>query len=278
MLRSAAFVFSFLLVASLVFADTAKGSFILDGNTYTITSVQAKTDENPFEKTKKDVLVLLTDQPVAESDFDLFTLDTMAESGTIHGILVRLANEREATGLVVLGTVQRSGNFVCGFESSAFDQSRVAGRVFLQKPDESFGRKYTFDIEFETIIQDEVQSVIDESSGDPLPPDGGEPGIAYREYEKAIQSGNPQIVKKYLAPEQAKKLDDPQAANMLGLMKMMRAQDVKIVKGFLMGDRATLTVEGKDPVSSGKTMGTVRMKKLNEQWVLERESWTSSLN
>ncbi|MCI0412124.1 DUF4878 domain-containing protein [bacterium] len=275
MLRTVAFL-CFLLAAVSVFGGTAKGNFVLDGKTYAINSVQARTDENPFEKSKKDILVLLTDQPVAESDFDLYNLDTLAESGKLHGILVRLDDEKQATGLIVLGTVQRSGNSVCNFEPTKFDLSRVAGKVYLAEPDESFGRKYTFDVEFDTDVKDKIAPALDETSGTPLPPDGGEPGKAFREYEKAIQSGNPQELKKYIVPEQAKKLDDPQAANMLGLMKMMRATEVKIVKGLLQGDRAILTVEGKDPVSNNKTSGSVRMVKLDGKWILEKESWTSS--
>jgi hypothetical protein len=276
MLRTTAFICVLLVAVSLAFGGTAKGNFVLDGKTHEIHSVQAKTDENPFDKSKKDILVLLTDLPVEEGDFDIFNLDSMAESGKIHGLLVRLDDEKQATGLIVLGTVQRSGNSVCDFESTKFDLTRVAGKVYLDKPDESFGRKYTFAIEFDTEVKDEITPAVDENSGTPLPPDGGDPGKAFREYEKAMESGKPQELKKHLAPEQARKLDDPQAANMLGLMKMMRAKDVKIVKGVLQGNRAILTVEGKDPVSNAKTEGTVRMLKLKDQWVLEKESWTSS--
>ncbi len=276
MLRTVLFTCVLLSAISLAFAGTAKGNFVLDGKTHAIDHVQARTDENPFEKSKKDILVLLTDEAVAETDFDLYSLDSLAESGKIHGILVRLDDAKQATGLIVLGTVQRSGNSVCGFESRKFDLSRVAGKVYLEKPDESFGRKYTFEVEFDTDVKDKVVPAVDENSGTPLPADGGEPGKAFREYEKAIESGNPTELKKYLAPEQAKKLEDPQAANMLGLMKMMRAKEVKIVKGMLQGDRAILTVEGKDPLSSNVITGSVRMLKTDGQWVLEKESWTST--
>jgi len=276
MLRTVAFICVLLIAVSLAFGGTAKGNFVLDGKTYAIHSVQARTGENPFEKSRKDILVLLTDQPVEEGDFDLYNLDSLAEAGKIHGILVRLDDEKQATGLIVLGTVQRSGNSVCDFESTKFDVSHVAGKVYLEKPDESFGRKYTFEIEFDTDVKDKVAPAVEENSGIPLPADGGDPGKAFRAYEKAIESGKLEELKKYLVPEQAKKLDDPQAANMLGLMKMMRAKEVKIVKGLLQGDRAILTVEGKDPVSNSKTEGAVKMLKLNGQWVLEKESWTSS--
>src|SRR5918996_865147 len=106
MLRTVLFIFVVLVAVSLAFGGTAKGNFVLDGKTYEIHSVQAKTDENPFDKSKKDILVLLTDQPVEEGDFDLFNLDSMAESGKIHGMLIRFDDEKQATGLIVLGTVQ----------------------------------------------------------------------------------------------------------------------------------------------------------------------------
>ena len=69
MLRSAVLMRLLLLpIGTGLFAGTATGSFILDGTTYSIGSVLAKTDENPFDKTKRDILVLLTDQPVGEAD------------------------------------------------------------------------------------------------------------------------------------------------------------------------------------------------------------------
>lgn len=278
MIPKALFTFIFILTAGIIHAGTAKGTFVLDGKTYNITSVQSKTDENPFDKTKKDVLVLLTDQPVQAGVFDLNELDSLAESGSVHGILARLDDQKEATGLIVLGVVQRSGNAVCEFEPTAFDLTHVAGKIYLESPDESFGRKYTFNIEFDTAVSEGGSAQEDESTGTPLPPDGGEPFKTYREYDKAIQSGNPQMLKKFLVPDQAKRLDDPEAGKMLGLMKMMRAQEVKFINGFLQGDRATLTVEGKDPMSSGKTSGKVKMIQLKGQWLLEKESWTSSLN
>jgi hypothetical protein len=278
MIRLISCLFLAMTISTAIFAGTAKGTFELDGEVYTISAVQARTDENPFDKTKKDVLVLLTDKPVAETDFDVMTLDSMAESGELHGVLVRLEDARQATALTVLGVVQRSGNFVCAFDSSAFDEAHVSGRVYMKEPDRSFGRKYTFDVEFDAEVEETVPVAADEA-GTPLPSDGGEPGKAYREYEKAILSGNAEALKKYLVPEQARKLQDPQAANMLGLMKMMRVREIRIVKGFLYGDdRAVLNLEGKDPVSNARTEGTAKMRNINGQWVLERESWSSSLN
>jgi hypothetical protein len=267
----------FILISGALLAGTAKGTLVIDEKTYNINTVQAKTDQNPFDETKKDFLLLFTDQPVEEGMFDLNELDSLAEAGTVHGILIRIDDQKEPTGLIVLGVVQRSGNSICNFDATAFDVTHVAGKVYLANPDESFGRKYTFEIEFDTSVKENSGSQVVKITGTPLPTDGGEPFKTYQEYEKAIQSGNPQMLKKFLVPEQATRLDDPEAAKMLGLMKMMRAQEVKFVQGSVEGERATLTLEGKDPLSGGKTNGSIRMIQVQGKWLLEKENWTGSL-
>jgi hypothetical protein len=277
MIRKLLFAFLFVFVSGTLPADPAKGTFILDGKTYNINSVQAKMDQNRRDETKKDVLLLFTDQPVEEGMFDLNELDSLAESGNLHGILVRIDDQKEPTGMIVLGVVQRSGNSVCSFDPTTFEATHIAGKVYLTNPDESFGRKYTFEIEFDTSIKESSGAQVIENSGTQLPADGGEPFKTYLEYEKAIQSGNPQMLKKFLVPEQATRLDDPEAAKMLSLMKMMRAQDVKFVKGVVQGERATINVEGRDPLSSAKTNGTIKMIQVKGKWLLEKENWTGSL-
>jgi len=277
MIQKLLFAFIFVFVSCTLLADTAKGTFVLDGKTYNINSVQAKMDQNRSDETRKDVLLLFTDQPVEEGMFDLNELDSLAESGNLHGILVRIDDQKDPTGMIVLGVVQRSGESVCNFDPTTFDATRVAGKVYLTNPDESFGRKYTFEIEFDTPIKESAGAQVIENPGTPLPADGGEPFKTYLEYEKAIQSGNPQMLKKFLVPEQATRLDDPEAAKMLSLMKMMRAQEVKFVKGVVQGERATLTVEGKDPLSSAKTNGNIKMIQVKGKWLLEKENWTGSL-
>ena len=277
MIRKFLIAIIFLFMTGALHAGTAKGTFVLDDKTYNITAVQSKTDQNPFDESKKDVLLLFTDQPVEEGQFDLNELDSLAESGTIHGLLIRIDDQKEATGMIVLGVVQRSGNSICNFDATAFDPSHVAGKVYLNTPDESFGRKYSFEIEFDTPVKEGTTNQVVEISGTGLPADGGEPYKAYLEYDKAMQTGNPQTLKKYLAPAQAARLDEPEAGQMLSLMKMMRAQEVKFVKGTVQGERAMLSLEGKDPVSGRKTNGSVKMIQVKGKWLLEKENWTGSM-
>jgi hypothetical protein len=271
MVRKALIFLMLAAVATIVDADTAKGTFILDGKSYDITSVQARSDANLSDKSRTDVLVLLTDQPVAGT-IDIDDLDSLAESGKVHGLLVRIDDQKHPVQMNILGVVQRSGNGICEFEAETFDPTHISGKIYRDEPDESFGRKYIFSIDFDVTVQGSAK---EEVAGTPLPADGGEPFQAYQQYEKAIQTADPESLKKFLVPEQAQRLDDPGAGKMLGLMKMMRPQDVVLISGVLQGQRAILKVEGKDPVSETKTSGTVRMIKVDGQWLIEKESWSS---
>jgi hypothetical protein len=257
--------------ATIVSAATVQGTFTLDGKSYNITSVQAKSDQNFSENSRTDVLLLFTDQPVG-STFDIDDLDSLAESGKVHGLLLRIDDQKEPVRMNVLGVVQRSGNTIFRFDSDTFEPDHISGKVYLDEPDESFGRKYIFDITFDAPIEAAGKQ---QDTGTPLPPDGGEAFKAYQQYEKAIQNGDPGALKKFLVPEQAQRLDDPAAGKMLGLMKMMRAQDVVLISGVQQGQRVTLKVQGKDPVTEAKTNGTIRMLKVEGQWLIEKESWSS---
>jgi hypothetical protein len=257
-------------------ASSASGTFTLDGKTYKINSVRAKTDENPFDEKKLDVVVLLTDQAVAGDDFDLVTVNEVADKGT-HGIMLSINDQKEVQSMVVLGVTQKSGNSICEFEPGKFDTSIAQGRVYMKEPDESFGHKYNFDIRFDTPVKADTTSA-NKASGTPLPAGGGEPGKAYMEYDKVARAGDLKGLKKFAADERmAKQLDDPDAPKMIEMMKLMRASDIKIVQGFVNGDDATLIVEGKDPMGGGKSTGTVTMRRVGKDWKLVKESWKSKM-
>jgi len=257
--------------------SSASGDLVMDGNTYKMTSVIAKTDENSFDETKKDIVVLLTDQPVPEERFNLSAIYDMAETAHLHGIMLTINDAKEVYSLVVLGLTQKSGNHICEFQATQFNVSSIAGKVF-SAPEEMFGHKYQFNIQFEVPVTDSVAPVLNEETGTPLPAGGGDPGKAYMEYDKIVRAGKVDEMKKFAADEKmAKQLEDPRAKEMIQMLKMMRATQIKVLKGFINGDRATLFVEGKDPMSGSKTEGTVRMVLVNNSWKIQKESWKGSM-
>jgi len=272
--RSLMFIVLILIVlaAPAMAGPTVSGTLTLDGKAYPIQYVRAVTAENPFEETKEDVQITLTDiVPPEDSD-----LNELAMAGKIHGIVVTINDQKEPTGLVLLGVVAKSGNQVCDFEPVKIDAQVAEGRVFMKEPDEAFGRKYQFDIKFSTPVKDLVLPPVDEKTGTALPAGGGEPGAAYLAYDKAMASGDLKTLLKYAPDDKTKKqMSDPRAKEMLEMMKSIRATGIKILKGFVSGNRATLQVEGKEPEGGAKTTAQVRMVKVNGQWCVEKERWKS---
>ena len=262
-----------LLLTPLFAENSASGDLILNGKDYAMKSAIAKTAENPFDETKKDIVILLTDSPVPMDRFEMGSLYEMSLQGKVRGVIVTLNEDKECSGLVILGVAQKSGNNVCDFSATEFEENRVEGSVYINSQ-ESFGHTYEFDLKFAVDVEDTFVPPVDEVTGDPLPPDGGEPGRSYMEYDRAIATGNVGVLKKY-APnaEAAKQLESPDSKQVLEMMKSMRPTGIRILKGFINDDRATLYLEGNDSMSSGTVTGTIRMVRVKGIWRIEKESW-----
>lgn len=258
----------------------SSGKLVLDGKTYNLVHAIAVTEKNVFEKDKKDVVLLLTDQPVKAEDADEFKLNEIAESGKLHGIRVSIDDEKNPYRLVVLGAFQVSGSGFMEFTPTEFSATKIAGKV-SKAAGEMMGKKYEFSADFDTPVTDavavaEAAEKAAEESGTPLPAGGGEPGKAYFEYDKAVRAGDLAKMKSFAADEKmAAQLDDPQAKEMIAMIKEMRAKDIKIVKGRMNGDNATLHVEGTSSMGGGKTSGKVDMVKKGGAWKLIKESWSN---
>lgn len=261
------------LASTVAAAGTASGKFTLDGEDYSISAVLAKTEQNPIDEAKKDIVVLLTDNVVTLDQFNMNTLYQMSMAGKVHGVVVTFNDERQCTRMVILGVTQRSGNHVCDFTSTQLDTARIAGRASV-RPQESFGHQYEFSAQFESPVMDAVEKPVNEVTGNQLPAGGGEPGKAYLEYDRAIQTGNIGALKKFApSDEAADQLDTAEAKKMIEMMRGMRARDLKVTKGFISGDRATLIVEGKDSASGDVVTATVSMIKSGNRWKVENENW-----
>ena len=106
-----------------------------------------------------------------------------------------------------------------------------------------------------------------------LPEDGGEPGKAYMAYTKAFASGDIPALKKMVAAERAKQLDDPQMKEMLPMMQALQPKDIKITGGTMTSKEATLNAEGKAEGAAEKQTGTIHMILEDKMWKVEKESW-----
>ena len=151
-----------------------------------------------------------------------------------------------------------------------FDGKTVEGRYKSAKPHEFFGNTYAFDVSFKADITRKAK---------PVPPTAAETAAAqkspqakvYVDFLNAVQKEDLGAMRKLMTKEQAKNLDSPDAKKMVGMIKMMSATDIKVLKVVEKGDTAELTVAGKQDGKDAN--GIVHMVKEDGAWKVQREEW-----
>jgi hypothetical protein len=260
----------------------AAGTLKVDGATIKLTNSIARIKPNAFDEHKKDVVVLLTDKPVAAEVFaDDRQLFKAVEKDGLRGILLTIDDEEKPYHMSILdpkASLQLSGSGIFNFDATDYSTTHVAGKFFTNGEEDFMGKhKYSYDVAFAVpvqVIAVASELTLDASNGTKLPPGGGEPGKAYAAFDKAARSGNMAEMKKFggknaempdLKPEEMKK--------MIELIKLMRPAKLKVIGGYANADHATLSVEGEDSTSKAKMKGTIEMEREGNSWKLLAEKW-----
>ncbi|HEY8131492.1 MAG TPA: hypothetical protein VII12_06335 [Thermoanaerobaculia bacterium] len=116
-------------------------------------------------------------------------------------------------------------------------------------------------------------AIVPVTKGTTLPADGGAPGQAWREFDKAMSAGDVAGIKKHLTAEGAGKFD--QFKDLLDLMQGSRGVNAKVMGGLINADKATLQLKGSPATLAELTgSGTVTMVKENGAWKVAGEEWT----
>jgi len=113
----------------------------------------------------------------------------------------------------------------------------------------------------------------DAKTGTPLPAGGGEPGKVYMIYLKAVQTKDLKTLKKVSSLEEDDVSGDA-VGYTLELLAEMAPKNVKIIRGYVSGNRAALYAEG--IYDNEKQYGTIEMlKEKNGPWRLAKENWSN---
>ena len=254
----------------------AEGTITVNGKTTKLAHAYARAVPGFFDKTKEDVEVVLTDVPLeGKALTDQFERIHMADAGKLHAFEITL----DADGKPI-STAFRDNGFKKAspsglstadvFTKKVFDGKTVEGSYKSAKPHEFFGDTYAFDVSFRADVAHAPKAV---------PPTAAETAAAqkspatkvYMEYLAAVQKEDLSALRKLFTKEQAKHLDDPDAKKMVGMVKMMSATDVKVLKVAEKGDTADLTVTGKQ--DGNIVNGVVHMAKEGGAWKVQQEEW-----
>ncbi|HEV8660409.1 MAG TPA: hypothetical protein VGS96_17520 [Thermoanaerobaculia bacterium] len=266
-----------LFVAAATLGATAKGTLTVNGKTFNLKNVYATNRKNPFDKKKTDVVVILSDKELpAGAQFDEFALMSLPEQG-VSGITFEVdPDKRINSGTLFSPSFKKmkqfssTGNQKLDLTTSTKD--RIAGSISI-KPDNFFEENFQYSATFDAPILTKPPEKPVALKGTPLPADGGEPAKAWQAHRKAIAAGDMAAIRKTIAAEHLKDLDDPDFKKMLPLMKEMQPKKVKITGGSIDGDTATLLVKNLDEKNSN---ATVTMRREGGQWKLVKEAWKTT--
>lgn len=270
-----------LLLASLPLgAATVKGTLTVNGKTAKLTNAYAATKPNPFDKTRTDVVVLLTDRALPDDAIhDTFAIMEAVDELKFNGLSIEITDEKQIiSGMIYsphfkkdMGQISVTG--VQKLETTGLSTGHAAGRVWMDEPDDFFDNLFQFDATFDVATSAPPKPAA--LAGKPLPAGGGEPGKAYEAYRKIMQKGDMVALRKAVTEERAKEMQGPEFEQMFKLVQAMQPQKVTITGGAVDGDTATLTVTANE---KGETStGTVTLVREKGHWRLQKESWKSTM-
>src|SRR5512143_828582 len=254
----------------------AEGKLTVNGKTTHVKYAYASAGPGFFDKTKEDVTVIVSDVPLdAKALADEFERMKMADAGKLHAFEITFDADAKpiSTSFRHNGFTKASPSGLSSedvFEKKTFDGKTIEGRYKSAKPHEFFGSTYSFDVAFKADITRKAK---------PVPPTAAETAAAqkspqakvYADYLRAVQKEDLGAMKKLMTKDQGTNLDGPDAKQMVKMVKMMSATDIKVLKVVEKGDTAELTVSGQQ--EGNVQNGVVHMVKEGGAWKVQREEW-----
>ena len=269
----------------------ADGTLTANGKTVKLTHAYAVRKPNPFDKKLTDAYVVFTDRAMpADKATDTFGL---MEAEGINAVTAEITPDKSVvSGELYSPSFKKMHQFsAVGMQKldiTTMTKDRIAGRVYIEKMQDFFDEKYTYDIRFDVPLAAGATSsaappagapaspsapAASGAKGKPLPAGGGDPGKAYMAYQKVLMSGDLAALRKSVGADQAKQMNDPDFPKMLKLVQAMQPKNIKITGGSSDGTTATLNATGKD--GGATSTGTIMMSLEGGVWKVTKESWST---
>jgi hypothetical protein len=271
------FVAAALLVSSLPLLGD--GTLTVNGTTVKLNHAYATTKKNPFDKKKTDIVVLIADRELPANVLkDDFSVMEVRDKTKFNGVSAEIDPDKKVISAMVYSSSLKKMDQFSGSGSqevalTTMTPSRVAGKLWMPKPGDFFENTYNYSVEFDVPIATAASLADAPPAGKPLPAGGGDARKAYDDYRKVIFAGDLVALRKMVAADRAKSMDDPDFKKMFPMIQMMEPKNMKYVNGTIDGNTATLNVTAKD--GKEQSTGTVTMVLEAGKWKVANEQWKS---
>lgn len=227
-------------------SGTASGKLTVAGKTTPLAYAYARTQKGFFDKTKEDIVVILSDVPIPEAALeDEFARQHMAEEGKLHAVEVTLNSEKQAvSGGLLHQAFSKTGGYVSvtgmhEYKATVFDATRVAGTLGMTKPDDFMGVTFVYTATFDAPVWHRPPPTATGAAAAQ-----SAPGKAALAFMTAAKSGRVADLKKIMSAELSAQLDGPEGKQMLEALKNMTPDPKtgEIQSVDIHGDVAEVTV------------------------------------
>ncbi len=246
-------------------AGEAKGKLTVDGKTWELKYAYAIGRPGDFDKTKEDIDILLTVEPVPDGDLG----DMMPGRGPRLSITLD-AEKKLTSGNVFFEGGNLSSNSGHEFTLKVFDGKRAEGRLYTKGPVKGASTTFQYDATFATDVWRKPKAVA-ATPADQKAAAASPQAVAYGAFLKAVQAGDQAGLRKLVVPEMAQQMDSPEFKQMFPMMQEMTPKQVSYQRVSESGDTATLEMTAPE---LGK--GVATLQKVGGLWKVGRTKWTSS--
>ena len=267
----ASILFAAVVIAAGPEEGTASGKLTVDGKTTPLTHAYARAQKGFFDKTKVDILVILSDVAISEEALlDEFARIKMAAEGKLHAVEVVLNDEKQAvSGGLLHDAFKETQGYVSvtgihAFQAKIFDTKMVEGKLSTEKTGEFMNKKFEYSATFRAAVWHR-----------PPPTASGAAaaqtalGKAALAFLKAAQSGDKAVLRALMTADSARALDGTGGRDMLDMLKLLTPNPAtaKIETVDIQGNSAEVVIVEESKDSSTTTKFT---------FVLEEGQWKFS--
>ncbi len=235
-------------------------------------------------------LIVLSDKPLPPEQVPFLNADYAVKNkvhAVVFGIIVK--DKKISKELLMLYTGGDYSSPAVGYpvdiiylDVKQADESMIEGTIKTKTPNTLGELTYSFLGSFKFSSKAALNKAKADDAKAKAPKkvsfsgDDSAPVKAYKEYYRALMSGEPASMRKYLCAKSLKEFDamaDPREQAMgLELMRM-RPEVVKISKPSLAGNEASFKVEGKE----GKNIstGSIKMQQEGVVWKVLEDKWST---
>jgi len=222
-----AFVFG--LFAGIAAAEdgVASGKLALGGKTAALTHVYAIAQPDTFDKTKENVLIVLSDAAVPnDSLWDDFPGLKLAAAGQLHAILVVLNADRSVKSASILHNAFPDTDSFYGLpfpnvELKTFDGKHVAGTLSSGKGVQLEKKNFDFSATFNApVLHRPAPTATGAAAAQTAP------AKVVLAFLKALSAGDKTRMRKLLTADYGKPLDGPQGQNIVNAWKASRSKPI----------------------------------------------------